>query len=575
MTVAYVVVVAPVLGQMFRKFRSPWRPTGDDAIFAINAHDVFSWRPPLLGTYSVVARVGNETPPLVYHLGPMVSWVLAIPERFFGQRLGVAYGAAIVNTAMLFAAVWVVRRVFDERAALVAAIAIALMAWSVGHSTLAEPWNPYIGLWALPLICALACGVAVGVRWALAWLVVVASFAVQAHYLYLAIAALVALACIVVALTRTRVAPTERLSVGSLRWTLIALVVCWTPTLLQQMFGDPGNLLSWFRATTRATESKSGFLDFSFRYVVNSFAAPGLAVRGPLNPLEQLDLTYSPSTFGWVSAGAAAAFVVFMAVYFRSSRPSLAAFATVTVVVAIATTFTLSQLPASVLAFPYYRIVMLWFASTLLWACVVSGAFCLANSVRKVPSSVLVSEVVSKPRSLRSGFAGALTPTLIAVALAVAVLAVVSTSPEGPVDRIGAEATGVMSDQGRRLLDPGRRYEVVGSGARGVFAAYGVFRDLHNAGFDVYVPNDEVQLRRNYAVGSRDVDTLIVHSGAEALPANAILIASFDGRSPADLRRYELLSRGALNGDSSAATAFEQERFGIEQLQFRMYVLKK
>ena len=240
--ILYLAVTAPIFAQLVHKVRSPWRPTGDDAIFAINAHDVFSLHPPLLGTYSVVARVGNESPPLVYHLGPMVSWVLAIPERFFGERLGIAFGAALVNAAMLVATVWIVRRVFNDPAAACASIAIALMAWSVGHSTLAEPWNPYIGLWALPLLCALATAVAAGHRWAFAWQIAVASFAIQAHYLYLAIVVSVMATGVVLAVLAKRSEPPRPRAFGSLRWSLAAVLACWGPTIFQQIHGDPGNV---------------------------------------------------------------------------------------------------------------------------------------------------------------------------------------------------------------------------------------------------------------------------------------------------------------------------------------------
>ncbi len=555
---AGAVVLAPIVGEVVRKINSSWRPTGDDAIFAINAHDVFSKHPPLLGTYSVVTQSAGKLAPAVYHLGPMVSWVLAIPERFFSERLGVAIGAAIVNALMLVATVAVVRVMSNDRVALLAGGALALTIWSVGHTTLAEPWNPYIGLWALPLLCAISTAFATGRSWLLGWMIVVASFAVQAHYLYLGpvgFVAGVALAVWFVSLWRGAIARPPRRVYG---WAVLAVVVCWMPSIVQQAFGHPGNLSSWWTVTNATGDARAPFINYSLRFAVNVIGFPTAATRGSLGTRELLALSNAPSFVAWGSCAALVGCVVAGAVLFRRTQHVVSVFATVALAVTIGAVFTLSRYPRAFVSFPYYRIVMLWCVAMVLWSAAL-------NVVWHASLHFFPSVIAWLGRGVQAG-------AMMLVGFA-ALLAVVGVSPDGPVNALGARATQRLANGARTSLVRGHSYVVVGEGANAIFVVYGVFRELHNAGFTVYVPNSEVQLRRVYGLRDRRASQLIVSSGTDPLPRGARVLARYDGRSERDRSRYDTLAAAAKKYGGTAEADFQRQRFGYEQQQFAVFLL--
>ena len=543
-----VSVALPVLAvgaELKQKFTSGWRPTGDDAIFAIHAHDVFSAKSPLLGTYSVVTQsVGKPVPP-VYHLGPMVSWALAIPERWFSQRMGLAVGAGLVNLAMLLAVVLLVRRIASARTACFVSAALVMTVWSVGRNTLAEPWNPYIGLWALPLLVAL------GVAWAscqetastLPALALVASFAVQAQYLFLGpVAAVVACALILRgSLPRGR----------PLIATGFVLCIAWLPALAQQVVGSPGNLSSWWIVTTASTEHASSFGSFSLWFLVNTVGPIPVGLRGPLSTGQLMALGHSPSLLTWFVNGLLLVSLITGAGCLWRTRRAVAVFAALAMALSIGTAFTLSRYPVPLVSFPYYRIVMCWVVSTVVW-----GA-CLACLLSLIPATRWPRIAIVSATRMYERFL--LMPLMVVIALIVTG----AQSPHEPVDALGARATQHLAAQTLRSLARTGGYVVRGDGARGVFVVYGLFRELLLDGRRVYVRNDEVQLRRDYGVGTRPAATIVVSSGSLTGPPGARILASYDGRTTSERKDFEsLLLRDTNN-----------ERFALQQAQFVVYLL--
>lgn len=518
---AVVVVVAPVLAELARKWHSPWRPSGDDALFALHAHDVFTSHTPLLGTFSVVSEVMGKGTPSVYHLGPLVSWVLAVPERWFGARLGIAIGAALVNIVFLVAAVVMARRIAGDRAALGAAAVLACTAWSVGHTTLAEPWNPSIGLWALPLVfvAAVSFGSGRDTRSTLAVLVIASSFAVQAHYLFLGpVAAVVVVALLVRAAGRVRV-PLRTVS-----WGVLAAVVCWAPTAIQQLTNDPGNLGAWIAVTRAATTKRAPFGEWPLRFVVNTIGAWPAFARGPLTTAQLIGLQRSPDLLTSVSCVVVVVVLLAGGVAAWRRHRVLAVYAFASLSTALGALYTISRYPVPVVSYPYYRIGMLWLAGAAVWsAC--GAVVWAAIRDRGVPSERVQSLVL---------VAG------VVVALVVGTAASIGGSPAGPVSRLEARAVDRLSAVALERLDRAQAYVVQGRGIVGAFAGYGVFRELDRAGFEVYVPESDVQLRSRSGVGRRRLPMLVVVSGPAKLRPGTEVLARFD--DGADPQRHFVLA---------------------------------
>ncbi len=547
MSVAYLAVSAPIIGEVVRKWHSNWYVTGDDAVHAIHAHDVFTRNSPLVGMYSGISN-GR---PFVYHLGPMVFWALAIPERVFSERLGVVIGAAIVNVVASVAILRSVRRGFGEVPALAVGGMVALTFWSVGHATLAEPWNPFIGLVPLMAVMAYAVELASGSLASLPWIALAASFVVQSHYIYIPVVACAAIAGLVCGVLARR-ARAERGTVPGERRAIVAAalvtVACWSPAIIDQIVHNPGNLRAWYDAVGRSSGGDNLVLGDALHYAVRAVGWVPLAARGPLPDSGLLALGAYPGRLSAVVAMLVVVWLAWVVVrgWQRDPRgPRLA-------IVALATlgglVFALTRMPAGFPTIPTYRVAMLWPVSAVVLCAAAGGA-------------VLMLRATSGTRWGRFGVVG-----LSIVSLLASTAAVVGASPDGPVSESGAVATRVLVDKMLPTLPHARTYTIRGSGVGGYFAMYGVMRSLIDHGYRVFVDYSDVQLSLHHASDDHGNDVLLVESGVAALPAGGRLVARFDESTPrdlADLRRARAASDRALRAEPLRLTARgERERRG-------------
>jgi hypothetical protein len=144
-----------------------------------------------------------------------------------------------------------------------AAVAIALMCRSLAAETLHDVWNPSAGLFPFTLLIFLCWSVACGEHRLLPLTVVVASFVVQAHLMYLPPAAgvlAIALGGLLVtkrarrgrgAGERARAAryvPWRSIGLGLA--TLFAAVACWIAPAIDEIEHHPGNLSLVVRSVT-------------------------------------------------------------------------------------------------------------------------------------------------------------------------------------------------------------------------------------------------------------------------------------------------------------------------------------
>src|SRR5450759_1562087 len=77
--VAGLGAALPVIVSTIRGLHEGATPTGDRAIIATRAYDVFSTHTPLVGQFSASSVLYKH---VIHSLGPLLYWLLALPARF-------------------------------------------------------------------------------------------------------------------------------------------------------------------------------------------------------------------------------------------------------------------------------------------------------------------------------------------------------------------------------------------------------------------------------------------------------------------------------------------------------------
>src|SRR5262245_65841761 len=88
------IAIVPIAVATTRAIHDGWIPTGDNALFAIRARDLFTHNLPLLGSWSSASL---NTSTQLKHPGPLYFDLLAVPARLGASGAGVAFGAALLN----------------------------------------------------------------------------------------------------------------------------------------------------------------------------------------------------------------------------------------------------------------------------------------------------------------------------------------------------------------------------------------------------------------------------------------------------------------------------------------------
>jgi hypothetical protein len=257
-----VVAVVPVAVATARAIHNGWLPTGDNALFAVRARDLFTHHLPLLGSWSSASlNAGTQ----LNHPGPLYFDLLAVPARVVQGGAGVAFGAALVNTLSIVGiAVFAYRR----GGALLGTIAMAATAslcWAMGSELMFEPWNPHSAMLPFLLFLVLVWSMTCGDLLALPLAAGIASLLVQTHLSYALLVPLLAawgIVGLVIGLRgQRRREPDAWIThrVRALRFGAVAgvvLAVCWIQPLIEQFTSDgPGNLT---RLVDSARSSKAG-----------------------------------------------------------------------------------------------------------------------------------------------------------------------------------------------------------------------------------------------------------------------------------------------------------------------------
>lgn len=156
-----------------------YRPYADVAQTELIVRDV--------GRYEVL--VGPYSREGWHHPGPALYYLLAIPYRLLGSSsAAMSFGALVVNGGSIVGMGAIAKRRGGTALMLCMLVTLALMVRSLGFEFLAMAWNPYITALPYGFLVMLVWAMACGERWALPVGVVVATFVVQTHVGYVALA---------------------------------------------------------------------------------------------------------------------------------------------------------------------------------------------------------------------------------------------------------------------------------------------------------------------------------------------------------------------------------------------------
>ncbi|MBS1847653.1 MAG: hypothetical protein JST73_05195, partial [Actinobacteria bacterium] len=231
-----------------------WEPSVDSGATTVRIRDVLSTRPPMTGmaAFPSMNEAQNYSFPGALHL-----YLLALPVRLLGTTWGVLVGMAIINTAASAAAIWLIRRRLGERWAILTAVFLASLLWTLGTGPLVFPTPMAIVVVPLFAFLVAAWATAEGDE---AGLLV---FVMLANYLFLSQLVLVVVVPVVaaVALARfvaVRVAERRRSATDSAdrrrrrKWIVASAaftVLVWIPPIIDQFTGA-GNLGKVFNSLT-------------------------------------------------------------------------------------------------------------------------------------------------------------------------------------------------------------------------------------------------------------------------------------------------------------------------------------
>lgn len=309
-------MLAPILS--FAWAVPEWVPANDPALMGIQALEVGSAETPLTGQPSTSARYVEEDRH-VDHPGPLHFYLLAAPMRLLGAELGMLSVSLLINGACLLIAAWAVFRRLGPVGGVIGAVLLGLVSFTTGAAHLVDPVSSEIARY--PLLCSsvliwcLLCG---DIR-LLPLTTGVVSFAAQQHLSVLPAIAVLTVAGVAGFVYmwgrggRWREHTARRALAVWGGWSAILGLVLWSPVLLQQITGRPGNLTMLVRLTGDEDRPRLG-VGSAVRQVAHVLGLPPLLGRTELTGLSFLD---DVSLLTWLSAGLVAAVLVALAVRWR------------------------------------------------------------------------------------------------------------------------------------------------------------------------------------------------------------------------------------------------------------------
>jgi hypothetical protein len=372
----------PIVVATVRAVVEGWAPLGDDALIAVRSYEVLTAHPPLLGMPSTgpTGVLDEQT----FHLGPLLFWLLAVPAHFLGPS-SVAVTAGLLNLACVMGSVGLAQRRGGRPLMFATAIALPVMLASLPAENYSDVWNPAVAVLPFTLLLFLAWSLACGDYRLLPLTVLVASFVVQCHLIFL-VPALGAVTVGLAGLILLRPRPSRQRVRG---WVVAAVMVglaCWSGPLIDQAFNRPGNLVQ----LARAAQSDDATLGpgIGARAVVRATGVPPWWLRPPRGALQRIaDLDTSPGPLAIASSLAVVAGLLAVAVAgWRRRRRDLLAAGTLGLAVCVAIALATASVPSASYASTGYG---LWWASAAgmwVWLALGWSAAVLVAQARPAPA---------------------------------------------------------------------------------------------------------------------------------------------------------------------------------------------
>jgi hypothetical protein len=370
----------------------------DDATITFRSYQILSLHPSLVGQYSTISL---GTGHILFDPGPLQYVLLAVPVHI--DRLqGGLWGSALVCGLVLSVAVeamWSLRRWL---ACVLVALAVVDLAWTAPSIFDHQIWNPDFGLIFLLASIVLAFAVAVG---SFGWwpvLVFTASVAAQAELFY----AMVAAGLVIVSpfLGGWHSGRPRRL-----RWLMTGFgvgILCWLPSLIQQVFESPGNL-SALVSTRKGASIGLAFGLRSLGRVAWPSPLPGDQYFLPKFSLSTIQSV--PVAWGVVVLAVTAAIA---STAWRYGRRDLAVLATIGLTCSVFVVVSFAAVPSAHTGSLLWLVTMLWVVADLL-------ALIVVWAVIEVVRSHALQKVSLKglPSLKRSTVFGALIAALLVMGL--------------------------------------------------------------------------------------------------------------------------------------------------------------
>ncbi len=367
--IAAALALAPVLA--FVHFAPVWTPQADPALMALRALDVGTARTPVLGQPSQSGLYGGGAG-AAHHPGPIHLYLLAVPVRVLGGAVGMPVVSVLITGACLVTSAWAVFRQLGRTAGIVAAMALATVAFTTGASSLVNPVSSSIAGYPLLLSAVLCWCVAAGDARLLPLATVATSFTMQQHLavvpagIVIGAGALVLLAATWHRTGRWRDAASRRDLTVAVRRSVLLATVLWAPVLAQQAFGASGNL-GRIVSFARHDERPDLGLGRALWQVAHALGLPPLlgraSVSGPW-------LISRPTAVTWVSAVAVVVVVAAVCLRWRTDHPRRATLGPMAAVVAAAGLVNGSSVPVGLeqarLSFYHWTFVLAFFVALVI-----------------------------------------------------------------------------------------------------------------------------------------------------------------------------------------------------------------
>jgi hypothetical protein len=194
--------------------------------------------------------IGSYSRMVWSHPGPTGFYLLALPARLTRQNsIGLALGVLALNVATMAGILLLARRRGGAPLLVVTAGLLAVFVHGLGPAFLVDVWNPSLAVLPFTLLLFLCWSLALGERWALPLTIAVVTFCIHEHVGYVVVATAPLLVALVIAVRSAWSGAREERRDRLRSWrrpAIVALVVglvMWAPPIIDEIEGNPGNLI--------------------------------------------------------------------------------------------------------------------------------------------------------------------------------------------------------------------------------------------------------------------------------------------------------------------------------------------